>query len=197
MNIPSRLIDAGRPFLAYRFHVAIIEQLGVSRVGDSLYNASCVAAFAGTGQGMDAPPPAERPAIRKHALEWLNTDLDRMKKDVAALPVFGASSVGLLAFPCRHGPLLLAISAIAADSPNAAARYSTIHKGMTHWLSDPDFAGVRDDQWLAKLPADEQGKWRKLWAEVRSLRDRTAPRKTAPPVGKLVPVAAPKPPASK
>jgi tetratricopeptide (TPR) repeat protein len=52
------------------------------------------------------------------------------------------------------------------------------NKRMTHWLGDPDLAGVREDQWLDKLPADERDEWRKLWSEVRSLRDRTAVGKT-------------------
>jgi hypothetical protein len=130
---------------------------------------------------LDAPLPAERPALRKHALEWLNASLGAWKKEEEALPVPGVSTVGLLGSPFGHGPLQ-AISALAAGGPNAAAENrEIIHEGMSQWLSDADLAGVRNDEWLAKLPADELEQWRKLWSEVRSLRDRTAPPKTAAP----------------
>ena len=70
-------------------------------------------------------------------------------------------------------------------SAERARDREVVHKRMNEWLQDADLAGVRDDQWLAKLPADEREKWRKLWEQVRSLRDRTAPPKRAPlPAGK-------------
>ena len=69
-------------------------------------------------------------------------------------------------------------------SAERARDREVVHEKMNHWLGDADLAGVRDDRWLAKLPADEREQWRKLWREVRSLRDRTAPRKAAPPAGK-------------
>jgi serine/threonine protein kinase len=140
------LITTGRPFEAYRL---ILENkrapamLLESPEDSGYYHAARAAALAGTGQGLDAPPAAARPAIRKHALEWLSTSLTRWK--------------------------------------NAPANRKEIHDGMKHWLSDPDLAGVPDDQWLGKLPADERERWRKLWGDVQSLRDRTAPAKAAPP----------------
>jgi hypothetical protein len=82
-----------------------------------------------------------------------------------------------MGLPSRHRSLLLAISALGAHSSNAAAEnLKIIHEGMNHLLSDPDLAGVRDDQWLAKLPADEREQWQRFWKEVRSLRDETAPK---------------------
>jgi hypothetical protein len=42
---------------------------------------------------------------------------------------------------------------------------------MQHWLTDADLASVRD---LENLPAAEREGWKKLWAEVRRLRDATA-----------------------
>ena len=39
-------------------------------------------------------------------------------------------------------------------------------KNLQHWQEDSDLAGVRDKDALAKLPADEQGAWGKLWADV-------------------------------
>jgi tRNA A-37 threonylcarbamoyl transferase component Bud32 len=63
-------------------------------------------------------------------------------------------------------------SRLAADR---AANRAKVNQYMTHWLADDDLASVRDDKALAQLPAEEQARWRKLWADVRSLRDRTAP----------------------
>jgi tetratricopeptide (TPR) repeat protein len=40
---------------------------------------------------------------------------------------------------------------------------------MNHWLEDEDFAGVRGDKGLAKLPEEERSAWRKLWADVAEM----------------------------
>jgi hypothetical protein len=40
---------------------------------------------------------------------------------------------------------------------------------MQHWLNDGDFAGVRGDKALAKLPEEERAAWRKLWADVAEM----------------------------
>ena len=37
-----------------------------------------------------------------------------------------------------------------------------------HWLTDPDFAGVRGGDALAKLPDAERQKWQKIWADVEN-----------------------------
>ena len=37
---------------------------------------------------------------------------------------------------------------------------------LEHWQRDSDFASVRGETALAKLPADEQPGWRQLWADV-------------------------------
>jgi hypothetical protein len=53
-----------------------------------------------------------------------------------------------------------------------------IAKKMRHWQQDSDLAGVRDAGALAKLPQAEQEDWRKLWADVKALRQKaggTAP----------------------
>jgi eukaryotic-like serine/threonine-protein kinase len=44
-----------------------------------------------------------------------------------------------------------------------------VHKTLTHWQGDPDLAGVRDPEALAKLPETERAEWQKLWAEVKGL----------------------------
>jgi hypothetical protein len=42
----------------------------------------------------------------------------------------------------------------------------TVARQLAHWLEDADFAGVRGQQALAKLPAAERQAWQKLWADV-------------------------------
>ena len=53
-----------------------------------------------------------------------------------------------------------------------------VHQVILHWLDDHDLDSVRD---VEKLPAEEQAGWKKLWADVRKLRDETAPPEVAPP----------------
>jgi tetratricopeptide (TPR) repeat protein len=47
---------------------------------------------------------------------------------------------------------------------------------MRHWLKDPDFNGVRGEQALGWLPAEERAAWAGLWADVAGLLDRTKGR---------------------
>jgi serine/threonine-protein kinase len=42
-------------------------------------------------------------------------------------------------------------------------------KTLAHWQADAEFAGVRGDEALARLPAGERGAWAKLWSEVGAL----------------------------
>jgi hypothetical protein len=49
-----------------------------------------------------------------------------------------------------------------------------LHQKITHWLNDTDLAGVRDEEKLTNLPADERKAWEQLWADVRKLRDAAA-----------------------
>jgi tetratricopeptide (TPR) repeat protein len=41
-----------------------------------------------------------------------------------------------------------------------------VQRTLQHWQKDPDLAGVRDKDALAKLPDAERTAWRKLWADV-------------------------------
>ena len=55
---------------------------------------------------------------------------------------------------------------------------------MRHWLGDPDFAGVRGPEALAKLPEAEREPWQKLWDDVantlaRAQADTTPEKKSA------------------
>ncbi len=53
---------------------------------------------------------------------------------------------------------------------------------LAHWLEDTDFADVRGEPALAKLPEAERSNWEKLWQEVEALRQRAArpPDKASP-----------------
>jgi serine/threonine protein kinase/tetratricopeptide (TPR) repeat protein len=177
------LIRVGRPFEAYRLKVAGYGSgLGTANghpADTSLYNPACAAALAGTGQGLDAPPPAERAAIRKHALEWPTSSLKDWRQHATALHVLAARSVSLAGSPFGGGPLL-SVCCLSPERTDLSAERArdrkVVHKRMNEWLQDSDLAGVRDDPWLAKLPAEEREQWQRLWKEVRFLRDGTAPK---------------------
>jgi tetratricopeptide (TPR) repeat protein len=76
----------------------------------------------------------------------------------------------------RKQALELLTVEMAAIRKLAAPDRAFVHPMMKHWLSDPDFASVRDPTAVELLPSDEREAWRKLWAEVRELRDRSAPQ---------------------
>jgi tetratricopeptide (TPR) repeat protein len=44
---------------------------------------------------------------------------------------------------------------------------------MRHWQIDPDFACIRGDEALARMPEAERAAWQKLWADVADLLKRT------------------------
>ncbi|HEY7428116.1 MAG TPA: tetratricopeptide repeat protein, partial [Gemmataceae bacterium] len=52
---------------------------------------------------------------------------------------------------------------------NNPAMKQTIQKRLAHWQRDPDLAGVREPEQLAKLPPAEKEEWRRLWAGVASM----------------------------
>jgi Flp pilus assembly protein TadD len=60
--------------------------------------------------------------------------------------------------------------------------HPAIAQQLAHWLEDTDFAGVRGEPALAKLPEVERAEWQKLWQGVEALRQRAArpPHKAAP-----------------
>jgi tetratricopeptide (TPR) repeat protein len=114
------------------------------------YDSACFACRAAAGHGKDAPPPSDRPALRKRALDWLTADL--------------------AAWTVRQ-------KRFARDR----AIRLVIHFMMFRWLTDPEWASVREPAELEKLPLDERVGWAKFWTAVRELRDATAPPETAPP----------------
>jgi hypothetical protein len=45
----------------------------------------------------------------------------------------------------------------------------TVVPNLRHWRVDPDLAGIRDPEAVAKLPGDEPRAWRGLWEDVDAL----------------------------
>jgi tetratricopeptide (TPR) repeat protein/serine/threonine protein kinase len=59
---------------------------------------------------------------------------------------------------------------LAAQPKQARA---AVLQTMEHWQRDPDFAGVRGPEALAKLPEAERQDWEQLWQEIEALRRKT------------------------
>jgi serine/threonine protein kinase/tetratricopeptide (TPR) repeat protein len=55
---------------------------------------------------------------------------------------------------------------LARDGAKAG---QVVWQAMQGWLADPDFSGVRGNEALSRLPAEERTAWRKLWSEVAQL----------------------------
>ena len=127
------------------------------------YNAACVAALAGCGNGKDAGQldDKERVRLRRQALDWLCDELE------------------------ARGRLLDRVS-------NNARSAADVARGLQHWFAAPDFVGVRGPEALAKLPPAEQGEWECLWTEVGEYSARAADaardaaRRNSPAVAKLL-----------
>jgi hypothetical protein len=62
----------------------------------------------------------------------------------------------------------LALRVIQLEMGKPADR-TDVQKTMLNWRKDPDLAGLRDAAALAKLPADEQKAFTRLWADVAAL----------------------------
>jgi serine/threonine protein kinase/tetratricopeptide (TPR) repeat protein len=54
------------------------------------------------------------------------------------------------------------------EAGGAKAR-PAVRKQMHHWLTDPDFAGLRGTEALGRLPVAEGQAWRQLWAAAEEL----------------------------
>ena len=141
------LAGAGRPAEGLREVLAALRQnpaWAEDPRNELRYAAACCAMNCADGKGMDAPPPAERPAYRKQAFDLLTAEL-------AALRKLGGTD--------------------RADA----------HWLIQEWFKDDYWATVRDPKAREQLPPEERDAWNKLWADVRDLRDRTAPPDIAPP----------------
>jgi hypothetical protein len=53
---------------------------------------------------------------------------------------------------------------------NEPARKQEVFRKLTHWKGDPDLAGIRDEEALAKLTESEREAFRSLWRDVEALR---------------------------
>jgi tetratricopeptide (TPR) repeat protein len=65
----------------------------------------------------------------------------------------------------------LALRTNQLDAEAAAVRVA-----LAHWKRDPDLAGVRDPDALAKLTETERASWRNLWSDVEALLTRAEGR---------------------
>ena len=76
----------------------------------------------------------------------------------------------------RKQALGLLAADLAAIRKLLATDRAFIHRTMHHWLGDPDLASGRDPTAVERLPSDASEAWRKLWADVRELRDHSTPQ---------------------
>jgi serine/threonine-protein kinase len=65
------------------------------------------------------------------------------------------------------------LAAIRKFSPTDT---TLVHRHLMLWFVHKYMASVREQEALAQLPPDERDAWNRLWAEVGSLRDQTAPQ---------------------
>jgi serine/threonine-protein kinase len=59
---------------------------------------------------------------------------------------------------------------LAGPDPKAPA---LVRQRLQYWQRDPDFRGVRGDDALANLPEAERSAWRRLWADIEALLEKT------------------------
>jgi hypothetical protein len=114
------------------------------------YNAACVAALAGCAQGKDVDTLDD-----KERAVLRRRALDWLRGDLKA-----------------WGRLL-------EKEPDQARSAARVTKKLQHWQVDPDFAGVRGLEGLAKLPAAERQPWQHLWGDVAATLARAQGNTTA------------------
>jgi hypothetical protein len=103
------------------------------------YNAASAAALAAAGRGKDDPPPDD---------------------DAKAKAKLRGQALGWL--KAEHDAW--------AKLPEGDSKVRTqVVETLRHWKLDPDLAGVRGADALAKLPGAEAKQWRALWADVDTL----------------------------
>jgi hypothetical protein len=82
LALGQRAYDTRRYALAARFFDEAMQRdatIAENRETQPAYNAACGAALAGSGQGLDNPPPndMDKATLRGQALTWLHAELDR------------------------------------------------------------------------------------------------------------------------
>jgi tetratricopeptide (TPR) repeat protein len=142
----QRAYDTARYALAARFFDEALERdaaLAESRQLQYAYNGACSAALAGSGEGLNDPPPDEsaQTKLRGKALTRLRGELERWTE--------------------------LLDSSVEEDRQIVA-------RTLSHWQTDFDLSGVRDDAALANRPESERANWQALWRQVEELRSRAA-----------------------
>jgi len=76
----------------------------------------------------------------------------------------------------RKQALELLTAELSAMRKLAASDRAFVHRTMRHWLGDPELSSGRDPTAVESLPPDDREAWRKLWANVRELRDHSTPQ---------------------
>src|SRR5262249_50467543 len=104
------------------------------------YNAACAAALAGCGQGKDADQLDEKERTRLRGQA-----LAWLRADLGAMR-------GLL-----------------DQEPDPAPSAVKFGAALRRWQANPDLAGVRGAEALAKLPDVEREEWHKLWNDAADL----------------------------
>ena len=91
--------------------LAAIPKLGDDRAAQHRYNAACVAALAGCGQGKDDPRPDEaaRAGLRKLALAWLAAELETWRRVATAAAPGDKGSVAKVLAHWKRDPDLAGI----------------------------------------------------------------------------------------
>jgi len=124
---------------------------------------------------------AYREAVRL-APRFADNPRKNFRYDAACMAVMLANGQGANAPPPSERPayrreaLALLTADLAAKRKLAEVDPNLVHRWMEkQWLEDEDLESVRDPEALRALPPDERQAWEKVWADVRDLRDRTAP----------------------
>jgi serine/threonine-protein kinase len=164
----------GLPATAARFYASALA--AQPSLADNLgagirSHAARAAALAGCGIGADAGKldDRQRAELRKQALDWLTAEYnawaERHRRGKPGDRTVVATAVRI--WLRNDGPV---------DSPLGRSRNLGFDPRLAfNWAFDPrsrfseDLAGVRDEQGLARLPAEERLAWQALWEKVATL----------------------------
>jgi serine/threonine-protein kinase len=119
----------------------------------------------------DQPKLADdlRPQHRYHAARAAALAAAGQGEDAAGLDDRERARLRRQALDWLRADLARWAERVDGDQPQAR---KSARGALRHWQKDPDLAGLRDKQALAKLPAAEREACRKLWAEVDGLLSR-------------------------
>jgi serine/threonine-protein kinase len=138
---------------------------------EARYRAAGCAALAGCGLGEDCASlnEVERERWRRQAREWLQSDLVAWAKKLAGslpLQLVGEGTGGEqgVNVPPEHAFAREQLAQRLRSADRALAKQM-----LNRWRADPNLAGLRDSDALAKLPPEEQEACRKLWAAVEGM----------------------------